>query len=368
MAFKLPSIPVNKNWLMLGVAILLALLAAFLTTQYLRSREQSIAAQLAARAQQGGPKISVVVPVRDLPLGTPLDPSLVASRDVQADLVYPDAIKTDDFDKFKGQSLIRAVYRGRPLLKTDLRPLFADFSGTLTPGTRAMTIDIDELNSIAHMVQPGNRIDLMLAMKRDDGGQTVVPFMDQMKVLATGQKIIQDGGDEKAPGARRGLSYSNVTLEVTPVQAARLALAMEIGKMRMVLRNESDTQNADYSVNAQNILDEVTEKSRRQQQANQSRRTLAGGGTVEYIVGGGRAAPTARSIEVPAPGGVPPGMVPYMVPGPAPAGAGAPATPAQPPAQSSMGGNSYASPAESGDVPMTPEVRNALKDLVNKPQ
>jgi pilus assembly protein CpaB len=370
MALKLPSIPVNKNWLMLGVAILLALLAAFLTTQYLRSREQSIAAQLAARAQQGGPKVSVVVPVRDLQIGTPLDSALVAARDVQTDLLYPDAIKVDEFDKFKGQSLIRPVYRGRPLLKTDLRPLYADFAGSLAPGTRAMTIDIDELNSISHMVQPGNRVDLMLAMKRDDGGQTVVPFMDQMKVLATGQKIYSDAGDDKAPGGRRGLAYSNVTLEVTPVQAARLALAQDIGKLRIVLRNETDTQNADYSVNAQNILDEVTERSRRQQQG----RKLAAG-SVEFIIGGARSGPTAKSIDVAAPGaGIPPGMVPYMVPGPAPRGAApaAPgagsAAPAAAPGPSSMGGNDYGAPATSGSVPMTSEVRDALKDLVNKPQ
>ena len=365
MAFKLPAIPINKTWLMLAAAVALALLAAFLTTQYLKNRERTLAAELAARAQLGGPKISVVVPVRDLPVGTPLDPSLVASRDVQSDLIYPDTIKVDDFDKFKGQSLIRSVYRGRPLLKSDLRPMYADFSGTLTAGTRAMTIDIDELNSIAHMVQPGNRIDLMLAMKKDDGAQIVVPFMDQMKVLATGQKIYQDSGDEKAQG-RRGLSYSNVTLEVTPVQAARLALAMEIGKMRMVLRNETDTQNADYSVNAQNILDEVAEKSRRQQQISQSKRTMVG--SVEYIVGGSRSGPSAKSIDVPSPGaGPPPGMPPQMIPGMAPRGAAPGGSVAVAPPTGS-GDSSYPSTSASESVPMASEVRDALKDLVNKPQ
>jgi len=357
MALKFPSIPINKTWLMLIVAVGLALLATLLTTQYLKSREQTLAAQLAARAQQGGPKVAVVVPVRDLPVGTPLDPTLVAARDVQADLVYPDAIKVDEFDKIKGQSLIRSVFRGRPLLKTDLRPAYADFSGTLAPGARAMTIDIDEINSIAHMVQPGNRIDLMLVMKRDDGGQTVVPFMDQMKVLATGQRIIQDMGDEKSPGAKRGLSYSTVTLEVTPIQAARLALAMDIGKLRAVLRNETDTRNTDYSVNAQNILDEVTERSRQAKQ-KQFKRTLAG--TVEYIVGGQRSGPTARAIDVPTQGTAPPqGTLPA-----APSGAAQPRSPAAP--ADSGGYSNQGAPSE--PVNMSPEIRDALKNLIDKPQ
>jgi pilus assembly protein CpaB len=74
----------------------------------------------------------------------------------------------------------------------------ADFSGTLADGIRAITVDIDELNAVAHMVQPGNRVDLMLAMQREEGGQTVVPFMDRMKVLATGQRVVQES-DEKTP-------------------------------------------------------------------------------------------------------------------------------------------------------------------------
>src|SRR4051812_23364675 len=106
MALKLPRISINRTWLMLVIAIVLALLATLLTTQYLKTREQSMAEQLAAKANQGGPRVSVVVPIRDLPAGTPLQDNLVAARDVQADLVYPDAVTVEAFDKLKGQSLI----------------------------------------------------------------------------------------------------------------------------------------------------------------------------------------------------------------------------------------------------------------------
>jgi len=375
MALKLPKISINRTWLMLVVAIVLALLATLLTTQYLKSREQSLAQQMAAKANQGGPKVGVVVPVRDLPIGTPLDGNLVAERPVQADLLYPEAIKVEDFDKYKGQSLIRPVYRGRPLLTTDLRPLYVDFAGTLTPGTRAMTIDIDELNSIAHMVQPGNLIDLMLVMKRDDGGQTVVPFMDQMKVLATGQKLIQDTGEDKTtPQSQaqraRNASYANVTLEVTPVQAARLALALDIGKLRAVLRNESDKKNADFSVNAQNIFDEVAERQR-EAQARAPKRSMAAG-TVEYIVGGNCAGPAARAVDVPtttsnpAANAIPPlipnpayrGGAPVPAPGPAPSGSASPPPPAA--SGTGQGGSAFDSAG------LTPDMRSALKNMLDK--
>ncbi len=338
MALKIPRLRVNKTWLMLLIAIGLALLATVLTTQYLKSREASISEEVAARAKQGGPKVAVAVPTRDLAVGTPLDESLIAAREVAADLIYPDAILADDFNKYKGQSLIRPVLHGRPLLKGDLRPMYADFAGTLTPGTRAMTIDVDELNSVAHMVQPGNLIDLMLVMKRDEGGDTVVPFMDKMKVLATGQKIIQDGSDERGPAVKKGLSYNNLTLEVTPSQAARLALAQDLGKMRFVLRNEKDTVSEDFSVNAQNIFDEVTARQ------NNNKRSKVGG-MVEFIIGGQRSGPSAKSVDVamPASTGVPP-LMPKSNASPAAA----------------------ASPYDTNG--MTPEMKSELKTLLDKPQ
>jgi pilus assembly protein CpaB len=338
MALKLPSIAVNKTWTMLAIAIVLALLATFLTARYLQSREASIAAEISAKAQQGGPKVSVVVPIRDLPVGTPLEENIVAGRDVPADLLYPGAITVDEFESVKGQSLIKPVLKGRPLMKTDLRPMFADFAGSLEPGTRAMTIDVDELNSVSHMVQPGNRIDLMLAMRRDDGGNAVVPFMDRMKVLATGQKTLPDGDEKNSAGNRKTYSYSTLTLQVTPSQAARLTLAQDLGKLRFTLRNEKDELTEDFSVNSQNILDEVSARARQSKRNSPS-------GMVEFIVGGSRSGPNAKAIDVQAPGSVTPAPV---VPPIAPA-----AKPAAPSAGLDANG-------------MTPEMRAELKNMLEK--
>jgi pilus assembly protein CpaB len=352
MAIKLPSLAINRTWLMLAAAIGLALLATVLTTQYLKSREASIAEEVKARAQQGGPKITVTVPTRDMPIGTPLGDNVVAARDVPADLVYPDVILADDFDKYKGQSLIRPVLKGRPLMKGDLRPMAGDFSGSLPDGRRAITIDVDELNSIAHMVVPGNRVDLMLVMRRDDGGQTVMPFMDRMKVLATGQRTVHDGGDEgKSPGQRKTTTYATLTLDVAPTQAARLTLAQELGRLRFVLRNEKDVQSEDFSVNAQNILDEITARAR-----NNKKQAMEG--TVEFIVGGQRAAngTNTKSLDVSVPGSAP--KLPGMVPALSPAGANSGASSA-----ASSGANA-GTPGVADANGLTPEIKAEIKSLL----
>jgi pilus assembly protein CpaB len=373
MGLKLPSLRINRTWMMLLVAIGLALLATFLTTRYLASREASIAAEVAARTQKGGPRVAVAVATRDMQIGMILTDQTVAAREVAADLLYPNTILADDFDKYKGQALIRSVLKGRPLLKTDLKPEVADFSGTLADGIRAITVDIDELNAVAHMVQPGNRVDLMLAMQREEGGQTVVPFMDRMKVLATGQRVVQES-DEKAPGARKSSTYSTLTLEVTPTQAARLTLAQNIGKLRYVLRNEKDEGSVDFSVNAQNIFDEISQRARNAKRST----TLAG--VVEYIIGGQRSGPSLKAVDVPVPGaadyapatGVPP-LVPAIEPRKPAAAAAAAGAAAAAAAVSAATGAAPAAPATatattaaSDASGLTPAMKAELKTLIEK--
>ncbi len=349
MGLKLPSLSINRTWLMLLAAIGLAVMAAFLTTRYLASREASIEAEIAARSQKGGPRIAVVVPTRDMQIGMVLADNMVASREVAADLVYPNAILADEFDKYKGQALIRPVLQGRPLLKADLREAIADFSGTLSDGIRAMTVEIDELNAIAHMLQPGNRIDLMLVMRSEEGGQTVVPFLDRMKVLATGQRLVNENSDQ-TPGAKKTMAYSTVTLEVTPSQAARITLAQDIGKLRYVLRNEKDEGNVEFSVNAQNIFDEISAQVR-----NSKRTSLAG--VVEYIIGGQRSGPSAKSVEVPVPES-------SGYADPAAPGAGAP--PLVPAIAPATTGSAPAPAAAANSSGLTPAMKADLKALIEK--
>lgn len=331
MKISLPKINIDKTWLMLGVAVMLSVLAAWLTLKYLDYKTSSIEAEVTAKAQQGkGEPVAVVVPTRNLPPGTILDESMVAAREVPTDFVYDDTIRVDEFDAFKGQALIKPVTRGRPLRRPDVREIFKDFAGTVPEGKRAMTIDIDELNSIANMVQPGNLVDLMLVLAADASpaglsgagggiggttgstGQSVVPFMEKMKVLATGQTVTHEGQDLGAGGAQAGrrITYSNLTLEVTPSQAARLTLAHELGKMRAVLRNEKDPGEVDFGlVNARNMLADIQEKARRRQaiEVSSAPAGSSGGvppGFVEYIIGGKGGGGVGQPMNVPLPEGI----------------------------------------------------------------
>lgn len=269
-----------------------------------------------ARAKQShGATISVVVPISDLKMGTVLDTAVVASREVLSDFVYDDTITVAQFDALKGQTLIRPVSKGKPLRKGDVRQIFKDFAATLENGKRAMTIDVDEGNSVSHMVQPGNRVDLMLIMSDEGktpdggegGGQTVVPFLDKIKVLATGQKVIHDDPGQQNASDTGRITYSNMTVEVTSTQAARLALAMDIGKIRAVLRNSDDKEAVDYdTVNKLNLLEDIRERAKATARFKPAATRQRGDTSyVEYIIGGKNSTSgVSQPSNVPLPGGV----------------------------------------------------------------
>ncbi len=195
-------------------------------------------------------------------------------RDVPVDFIYDNTILADNFDSIKGLKLLRAVPRGRPLLKDDVEEQNKDFADLLPKGTRAITMDVDEINSLANMVKPGNYVDLFLITTdpaNPMNGQQIVPVLQRVKVLATGEQSGRRALEEETgPRGAQARRYSNITFEVTPEQAARIALAQQLGKVRAVLRNSEDTgaphrlhhyrENAGAGRNAQARLHDRTER------------------------------------------------------------------------------------------------------------
>jgi pilus assembly protein CpaB len=187
----------------------------------------------------------VVVPTSDLPRGAVLQEGVVAGREIAADLVYADTLTADEFDAVKGRPLLRPVQRGRPLMRQDVvddRP--KALSGSLANGMRALTVDIDELNSISQMLKPGDFIDLnLITVDPTSNGQQIYPMLQHVRVIATGTRTTALGAEaaQMTDAQREALSrYATVTVEVTPEEAGFIALAQATGKIRTTLRSPED--------------------------------------------------------------------------------------------------------------------------------
>ena len=126
-------------------------------------------------------------------------------------------------------------------------------TAVLTPGHRAMTVTVDEATTRAQIIYPGDRVDLILVHSPGSGG---VPsevggndgpasqvIVRDVRVLAVGSATmdmnrygttsIAAGGVLQRPEPPSGETY---TLEVSTLDAERIALAAVAGRLTLVVR------------------------------------------------------------------------------------------------------------------------------------
>jgi pilus assembly protein CpaB len=244
----------GNAWVVLFVAVSIAGLLTFFVYQYLVRHEAQLKAEMSGRQTRAG--VAVVVPNRDVPAGTPLSSSDFVARDIATDLVYDDMIRVADFDAYRASKLVRPVLHGRPLRTADIDALRGrDFSDIVPAGQRALTLEIDTVNSTASMLRPGNRVDVYWVGTSLDpaGGPSRQPderriirlLMPDVLILATGQDVRPRNADDaqgSVDGGRSTVNYSTVTVQVPSTDAARLVLAQRVGTLRLILRNSGDKQ------------------------------------------------------------------------------------------------------------------------------
>jgi pilus assembly protein CpaB len=112
----------------------------------------------------------------------------------------------------------------------------ATLSGVIRVGMRATTIRVNDVFGVAGFVLPGDFVDVLIT--RDDGGRTTQEskrtdvLLRSIRVLAVDQLANQNKNDPVVAKA--------ATIEVTPEQAQKLALAAEVGTLSLALRGTVD--------------------------------------------------------------------------------------------------------------------------------
>ncbi len=238
--------PRGRKTLVLALAGgILGVAASVMAYHYLEREETQLREQMQSKQSQDD--ILVVVAKANLAAGSEIGDGNMATRHVPKDYVYPETILPGNFDKVRGQTLAKALAKGQPLLSGYLSEGgVAGLSDKLKEGRRAVTINVDEVSSINGLIHPGDRIDLLFSGRGGASGGSVVPLLQNLKVLATGSQYLPADGQ---PGQDKfGLTYSTLTLDVTPEDAARITLARELGILTATLRGRNDDQSAPHAV------------------------------------------------------------------------------------------------------------------------
>lgn len=231
------AVKLNKNWLLLTGAIAIGAVAFFLSYSAINTKIKL----LDEEANKGKVMASVVVASRNLQPGELINSSSVSLRKIPQEFINSSSITGENFESVDGQGLLLAVKAGEPILTSyTVTRGGAYFSGTLKPGRRALTIEVDEISSISGMLRAGDKIDILVTAKQPkkigvvaaSSEDLTFPLLSNLVVLATGQA--QRGSGNAT------VTYTHITLDVTPDEANSIIAAKTGGKMTAVLRSPTD--------------------------------------------------------------------------------------------------------------------------------
>lgn len=227
---KVPIRKPSKNLVMFVLSLVVGGVGVFYSKQYIESEISSYKASLEKKEIL----TEVVVPRRKLMRGEVLAASDLQVHKLPQQYIDPNVVLESTFETAVGQRVQYEMEPGLPLLWAHLEGgMSPTFSGKVPAGLRAMTIRVDEINSISGFLQPKDRIDLLLSYGAT-AEKKIFPILQNINVIATG---IQTYVDKTGVGQR---PFTTITIQLNPEQAQKITLSQQVGKITAMLRNPDD--------------------------------------------------------------------------------------------------------------------------------
>ena len=221
----MPRLP---GWAWLLLAIGFATLASYMALGWLK-RQATVQAPVTPKST-----LVVVAKVEVAPT------SLLGPEQLKTEVWHQETPPQGSFNNLEqvvGRVTVTSILPGDLITENKLAPkgTVPGITALLSPNQRAMTVKVDEASGVAGFLTPGNRVDVVVVVDKGEFDKDPIAklLFQNLKVLGTGQKL------ENHPGDKPQI-VPTVTLEVTPEQGERLALAAQEGRISLVLRGQGD--------------------------------------------------------------------------------------------------------------------------------
>jgi pilus assembly protein CpaB len=228
----------RQTLIALGVAVILGLLAVLLANTYLTGREKQLAQS---------PEGMVRVAVASMPLeyGGDITPDKVKFVNYPATSLPAGTYKSmaELLPMGKRRVALRPIQVNQPLLAADLsgEGQNASIAALLPDGMRAATVRINDVSGVAGFVKPNDTVDVLITRQpiAPDGSQRDQQVTD---VLLQNIRVIAMDQDAASADGKPAVSRT-ATLELTPLDAQKVALGQQLGQLSLVLRKPGEEQN-----------------------------------------------------------------------------------------------------------------------------
>src|SRR3954453_9918466 len=232
----------KKLALLIGALVIAVVTAVMAKNMFAGAGAQQAAA---APAVPLGPK--VLVARKALPVGTIIDVESLSYQPWPKELIqsayYLESAPDSDPKKLIGTVVRYPITAGQPLTRGALvGPQDRGFlAAALGAGMRAITVPVNVSSGVAGFVFPGDHVDMVLTQQVEGGGdgpplKVSETIIRNVRVLATDQRLSEKDDD----GKTQVKTFSNVTIEVTPRIAEKIAVAQSLGSLSLSLRSIAD--------------------------------------------------------------------------------------------------------------------------------
>ena len=232
---------VKKVALLVGALVIAVITAVMAKNMFAGAGAQ----QAAAAPVPVGPK--VLVAKKALAVGTIIDADSFAfqpwPKELMQSAYYVDGTADSDAKKLFGTVVRYQISAGQPVTRGSLvGPNDRGFlAAALGAGMRAVTVPVNVSSGVAGFVFPGDHVDIVLTQQVQGGGdgpalKVSETIIRNVRVLATDQRLTDKNDD----GKTEVKTFSNVTMEVTPRIAEKIAVAQSMGSLTLSLRSIAD--------------------------------------------------------------------------------------------------------------------------------
>jgi pilus assembly protein CpaB len=231
---------VKKLALLVGALVIAVITAVMAKNMFAGAGAQQA---VAAPTVPVGPK--VLVAKKALPVGTIIDADSFSfqpwPKELMQSAYYVEG--QPDSTNLAGTVVRYPIAAGQPVTRGSLvGPQDRGFlAAALGPGMRAVTVPVNSSTGVAGFVFPGDHVDLVLTQQVQGGGdgsplKVSETIVRNVRVLATDQRFT----DKDEDGKTSVKTFTNVTIEVTPRIAEKVAVAQSIGTLSLSLRSIAD--------------------------------------------------------------------------------------------------------------------------------
>ena len=218
-----------KTIVLFLIAACCGLVASVGVSQYMQQASENTGIEVETQ--------SIFVAATDINIGEKLDAQNVRLEEWPRDRIPEGAIS--ELSEFEDQYPRQRMYEGEPLLTAKLMDGSdrSDAVLTIPEGYRVVSVKVSVDSSVSGLVQPGDRVDLLVFLRKDNE----IPETGTRTILRDVNIFSVDGETERREDADgKSFDVRTVSLLVKPEQAEMVNLASELGRLSLSLRRPDD--------------------------------------------------------------------------------------------------------------------------------